>query len=115
MENSKRNTFRNLPVKDKLSYASACLAFIIGWGLVIAAFFTEPTGEVHDSILWILGQALLYAGGVFGIALYTGNQVRSMKRNINRFMRNPSRRDGDEIFDEYTMVQEDTEEDGEGN
>lgn len=89
MEEKKRNRFKSLPVKDKLSYSSACLAFVIGWGLVIAAFFTEPTGEVHDSILWILGQALLYAGGVFGIALYTGNQVRSMRRDIKRFMRNP--------------------------
>ena len=34
-------------------------------------FFVEPLGEVSDSVLWILGQALIYAGSIFGIATYT--------------------------------------------
>lgn len=103
----KKNTFRNLPVKSKLSYGSAIFAFVIGWVLVVMAFFCEPVGEVHDSILWILGQALLYTGGVFGIALYTGNSIRGMKRQINRFMQDPERTH-DVVFEEEM---EDTEDD----
>lgn len=99
MEQKKRSRFRDLPIKSKLSYGSAILAFVIGWALVVAAFLVEPVGEVHDSILWILGQAMLYAGGVFGIALYTGNSIRGMKRQINRFMRDPERTH-DVVFEE---------------
>lgn len=106
----KKNRFRDLPIKSKLSYGSAILAFTIGWALVIAAFLVEPVGEVHDSILWILGQAMLYAGGVFGIALYTGNTIRGMKRQINRFMQDPSRTH-DIVFEEEFDDMEDMEDD----
>lgn len=107
----KKNRFRDLPIKSKLSYGSAIFAFVVGWALVIAAFFVEPTGEVHDSILWILGQAMLYAGGVFGIALYTGNTIRGMKRQINRFMKDPERTH-DIVFEEEFDDMEDMENNG---
>lgn len=105
MANRKR--FRDLPVKDKLSYGSAVIAFILGWVMTIAAFCTEPVGEVHDSILWILGQALVYTAAVFGIALYAGNSVRSMKRQINHFMRDPNNR---RAFEEDVFPEDEIEE-----
>lgn len=49
--------------------AVAMLAF--GMILTGIGFFVEPLGEVSDSVLWILGQALIYAGSIFGIATYT--------------------------------------------
>lgn len=49
--------------------AVAMLAF--GMILTAIGFFVEPLGEVSDSVLWILGQALIYAGSIFGIATYT--------------------------------------------
>ena len=49
--------------------AVAMLAF--GMILTAIGFFVAPLGEVSDSVLWILGQALIYAGSIFGIATYT--------------------------------------------
>ena len=49
--------------------AVAMLAF--GMILTAIGFFVTPLGEVSDSVLWILGQALIYAGSIFGIATYT--------------------------------------------
>lgn len=49
--------------------AVAMLAF--GMILTGIGFFVEPLGEVSDSVLWVLGQALIYAGSIFGIATYT--------------------------------------------
>lgn len=109
----KRNKFRNLPVKSKLAYSTAILAFVVGWGLTIAAFCVEPMGEVHDSVLWVLGQSLLYAGGVFGVALYTGNQVSGMKKEIRRFMRNPHQELPPDTYDVYNQYDGDIEEESE--
>lgn len=46
---------------------------MLSFGMIFTGigFFVQPLGEVSDSVLWILGQALIYAGSIFGIATYT--------------------------------------------
>lgn len=46
---------------------------MLSFGMIFTGigFFVAPLGEVSDSVLWILGQALIYAGSIFGIATYT--------------------------------------------
>ena len=73
--------------KEKISYGSAIGALVIGFGLTIAAFIVEPIGQIHDSVLWIMGQVLIFSGGIFGVGVYTTGSVRGMKREINRYMR----------------------------
>lgn len=48
--------------------AVAMLAF--GCLLTAFGFFSEPMGEVHSSVLYVLGQCLIYAGSVFGLKNY---------------------------------------------
>lgn len=81
-----REKWADISVKDKIAYISAVAAFVIGWGLTIAGFCVPPVGIVADSILWILGQGLVYAASVFGVGMYVAGSVRSMKRDIRRFM-----------------------------
>lgn len=80
--------WKDLDIKNKVAIITAVIAFIVGWGLTIAGFIVPPVGEVADSILWILGQALLYAASVLGIGMYVGGEVKRMKTEINRYMRN---------------------------
>ena len=61
--------------KDSIAVVSACVMLIFGITLTAIGFAIEPTGDVSDSVLWILGQSLIYAGGIFGIATYTKNMV----------------------------------------
>ena len=49
-----------MDIKQKFAIGTAVVAFAVGWGLTIAGFVLPPEGEVHDSVLWILGQALVY-------------------------------------------------------
>ena len=84
MENSKG--WSNLDVKSKIAYITAVAAFFIGWGLTIAGFWIGA-GVISDSVLWVLGQALVYAASVFGVGMYVTGEVRGMKRSIRRFMR----------------------------
>ena len=50
---------------------------MLSFGMIFTGigFFVAPLGEVSDSVLWILGQSLIYAGGIFGVAAYTKNMV----------------------------------------
>lgn len=74
--------YKNLTYKDKLAIVTSSISFIIGWALVCINFFLPPIGMVADSTLWILGQALLYCGGVIGIAQYTKGEIKKIRYQV---------------------------------
>lgn len=77
----------DINIKEKIAIVSACVTLFVGWLLVSIGFMIHPQGEVHDSVLWILGQALIYSASVFGLAGYMTSQVFTMKRDINDHFR----------------------------
>lgn len=81
--------WKDLDIKNKVAIITAIVAFIVGWGLTIAGFWVPPIGEVADSILWILGQALVYSASVLGIGMYVGGEVKKLKREVKTALRNP--------------------------
>lgn len=62
--------------KDTITVWSAICMPAFGSVLTIAAFILPPMGEIHDSVLWVLGQSLIYAGGALGIANYARASAR---------------------------------------
>lgn len=75
-----------LDIKTKIAYITALIAFCLGWGLTIAGFIIGA-GVISDSVLWVLGQALVYAASVLGVGMYVGSEVGNMKNSIRRFMK----------------------------
>jgi len=76
-----------LDIKTKFAIGSAVVAFLAGWGLTIAGFIIPPKGEVHDSVLWILGQALVYAASVFGVGMYISSEMTKLRAENRRFIK----------------------------
>lgn len=72
--------------KENITVYSAVAMLVFGCVLTTIAFFIEPMGEIHDSVLWVLGQCFIYAGGALGIANYA---------------RSAAKREVDERFDEF--------------
>ena len=68
--------------KDKVSYLMAVLSFMFGMGITIAGFVVSPLGIIHESVLWVLGQALTYSGAVFGVGLFVNNKKEEIKSFI---------------------------------
>jgi hypothetical protein len=81
-----KTKWADLNIKDKLAILSAVIAFVLGWCMSIAGFWIPPIGEVADSILWILGQALLYAASVFGVSAYFRSETVQLKRDMDRHL-----------------------------
>lgn len=81
----------DLNIKEKLSIASAIIAFILGWCMSIAGFWIPPIGEVADSILWILGQALLYAASVFGVSAYFRSESVQLRKDMDKHLEHMER------------------------
>ena len=78
---------QRLDIKTKFAIGTAVVAFVVGWGLTIAGFIIPPKGEVHDSVLWILGQALVYTASVLGIGMYFNNQMAKFRADTRRYIR----------------------------
>lgn len=90
--------------KDTITVASAIAMLMFGCILTTIGFFLNPMGEVHDSVLWVLGQCFIYAGGALGIANYARGVA---KHEVDDYMRRHHHRD---INHENTVEDETDEE-----
>lgn len=70
--------------KDTITVFSAIAMLVFGCVLTTIGFFLNPMGEVHDSVLWVLGQCFIYAGGALGIATYARGVA---KHEVDDYMR----------------------------
>ena len=69
----------NNDTKEELSYIGGFIALIFGLVITAFGFCADPHGEIHDSVLWLLGQCLFYSGAVFGISGYIKSQIKKSK------------------------------------
>ena len=56
--------------KEEVQIYTAVSMLVAGVGLSVAGFIVEPTGQIHESVLWFFAQCLMYAGCIFGIGVY---------------------------------------------
>ena len=68
--------------KDKIQYGSAVGMLLLGSGLAIAGFIQSSKGEIHDSVLWLFAQCLLYAGSIFGVSIYISERFSQIEHKI---------------------------------
>lgn len=64
--------------KEDVQVCTAVGMLLSGVGLSIAGFIVEPTGQIHDSVLWFFAQCLIYAGSIFGIGIYVNTKFNSL-------------------------------------
>lgn len=101
--------------KDNITVCSAVAMLIFGCVLTTIAFFLEPMGEIHDSVLWVLGQCFIYAGGALGIANYARASAKHEVDERFREFERHHRTHGQDIdnspdveeFNDYEKVTED--------
>jgi len=78
-------------IKENVTYGSALFMLVFGVVLTTAGFVTAPVGEIHDSVLYVLGQCLIFSGSVMGVGAYATGKMRhiedSVKRDIDRRFR----------------------------
>lgn len=68
--------------KENIQYGSALGMLMLGGGLAIAGFIVVPTGEIHESVLWMFAQCILYAGSVFGISVYVTGKFKYIEEKL---------------------------------
>ena len=54
---------------------TAVAMLFAGVTMAFTALLMPPPGEIHDSVLWIFAQILLYAGSALGIDAYVRKRL----------------------------------------
>lgn len=73
-------------IKENIAYGCAIAMLLFGVILTTAGFIIDPAGQIHDSVLYVLGQCLIFSGSIMGVSVYTTGKVRHMEHEIdNRF------------------------------
>lgn len=85
------DAYEKCTLKQKVAMLSGIIAFILGWGLTIAGFCIPPIGEIADSVLWVLGQSLIYTGSVLGLTQYFSAESVKLRHDVDRHIEHMER------------------------
>lgn len=85
------DAYEKCTIKQKVAMLSGIIAFLLGWGLTIAGFCIPPVGEIADSVLWVLGQALIYTGSVLGLTQYFSAESVRLRHDVDKHIEHMER------------------------
>lgn len=83
---STKQKWGDLSIKEQITYIVAFLAFILGWTLTILGFYVPPVGEVADSVLFILGESLIFVSSIIGVTSYFNSEARNLRHSVHSRM-----------------------------
>ena len=68
--------------RENIQVASAIGMLIGGFALAVIGFFTPPVGQIHESVLDIFAECLIYAGSIFGVAIYIQTKYAELRAYV---------------------------------
>ena len=92
-DNSKFKT-QNSKMKHStlnIQVATAVFMLIGGFALAVAGFIVPPLGQIHESVLGIFAECLIYAGSIFGVTVYIRTKYTEMKTYLDESLKEERR------------------------
>ena len=80
-----KNSTHNIQV------ATAVFMLIGGLALAVAGFIVPPLGQIHESVLGIFAECLIYAGSIFGVTVYIRTKYTEMKTYLDESLKEERR------------------------
>lgn len=75
-------SFKDLEVKDKISYILCVASFLCGAVLTFLGVFLSPVGVIDTSILTSLGVFLSFSGAIIGINTHYSTELNNFKSKV---------------------------------
>ena len=73
-----------LSYRDKVAYTVTIGAFVIGVVLSITGMILPPVGEVHPTVITLVGLFLSFAGALLGISHHFENELGKFKASVEQ-------------------------------
>lgn len=71
--------------KEVIQYGSAIAMIASGIVLAFLSFFLNNY-DIADGVLWYIAQALIYAGGIFGVSIYFKTKLGEFESKAKKEM-----------------------------
>ena len=65
-----------------MAYSMAYLSLIAGFAMLFIGMYTEPKGQIHESVLTAFGVILVFVGAILGISLHYNNELARIRNAI---------------------------------
>ena len=65
----------NAETKDWIKFISSIVLLVAGVVLIFISIYLPPVGEIHTSVLTVIGEIFTFVGAVFGIGEYAMIQI----------------------------------------
>lgn len=65
----------NTETKDWIKFISSIVLLVAGVVLIFISIYLPPIGEIHTSVLTVIGEIFTFVGAVFGIGEYAMIQI----------------------------------------
>lgn len=69
--------------KENMQITSALAMLIGGFLLAVAGFIVPPTGQIHESVLGVFAECLIYAGSIFGVTIYIQTKYAELRSYLD--------------------------------
>ena len=69
--------------KENIQHCSAVAMLLGGFTLAVAGFIVPPTGQIHESVLGIFAECLIYAGSIFGVTIYIQTKYSELRSYLD--------------------------------
>ena len=69
--------------KEAIEILSALAMLFGGFALAVAGFIVPPTGQIHESVLGIFAECLIYAGSIFGVTIYIQTKYTELRSYLD--------------------------------
>lgn len=77
-------TWKELDIKDKISYVLAVFLILSGICMAFLCFFLSGEYSVNEGVLFYCSEAFVSGGGLLSISLYVKNKMSEIKNYIAR-------------------------------
>lgn len=71
--------------KEWFQYITAGAMMISGVVLAFLCFFLNGY-KIHESVLWYMAQALVYAGSIFGVSMYIKTKWGEVQNDVKNMI-----------------------------
>lgn len=78
-----KTTIMTRATKENIQILSAVAMLFGGFALSVAGFIVPPTGQIHESVLGIFAECLIYAGSIFGVTIYIQTKYAELRSYLD--------------------------------
>lgn len=79
-----------LPPSKSIQTWTAVAMLFGGFALAVAGFIVPPTGQIHESVLGIFAECLIYAGSIFGVTIYIQTKYTELRSYLDTKLKEDS-------------------------